>query len=349
MTGKQQYLKIISNISEAFGTTQDMNALLKLIVESAVQTMKGKAACLFLADETKESFYRPAAQVGLSEHYLHAQASSSEKIAPMLRKDGFIYYRDAAADPRLENRSAKKAEGIGSILVVPAIIKGDLLGVLVLYTAKIREFSEDEIAFLRILAEHGGLAIENARLVDNLRRNTKMFSDLAANITSSLDIKIILQILTEDVSKALDIKASSIRLLNDERNMLQMVASYGLSEKYIDKMVVSAERSITDALNGKPVMIVDVAADKTVRRKKEKQEEGIVSLLSLPIKAKDEVIGILRLYSGTRREFTDDEIKLVTALANLGGLAIQNAGLYLMLQSDLKQMKEEAWTYKCWF
>jgi GAF domain-containing protein len=348
MTGKQEYFKIISKISEAFGTTKDMNALLNLIVESAVKTMKGKGACLFLADELKE-FYRPVAQVGLSENYLHAQERQSEKIAPMLIKEGYIYYRDAALDPRLENRNVKKAEGIGSILVVPAIIKEDLIGVLALYTAKIRDFSQDEIDFLKILAEQGGLAIENARLVDNLRHNTKMFSDLAANIASSLDIKIILQTLTEEICKALNIKAASIRLLNDERNMLQMVAHYGLSEKYIEKMVVSAERSITDALNGKPVMIVDVAADKTVRRKKEKQEEGIISLLSLPIKAKDEVIGILRLYSGVRREFTPDEVMLVTALANLGGLAIQNAGLYLMLQSDLKQMKEETWTYKCWF
>jgi len=348
MTAKPQYFKTISKISEAFGTTKDMHVLLNLIVESAVQTMKGKAACLFLTDELKE-LYRPVAQAGLSEHYLHAREAHSEKIAPTLMKEGFIYYRDAATDPRLENREGKQAEGIGSILVVPALIEGDLIGVLTLYTAQIRDFSPEEIDFLKILAEQGGLAIENARLVDNLRRNTRMFSDLAANIAASLDIKVILQTLTEDVCKALDIKAASIRLLNDKRNLLQMVAHYGLSEHYIGKMVVSAEKSITDALNGTPVMIVDVAADKTVRRKKEKMEEGIVSLLSLPIKAKDEVIGILRLYSGTRREFSTDEIMLVTAVANLGGLAIQNASLYLMLQSDLKEMKEESWTYKCWF
>ncbi len=348
MTGKPQYFKIISKISQSFEITKDMDALLHLIVDTVVKTMKGKAASLFLADERKET-YRPVAQVGLSEHYIHTEERRAERIARALMKDGYLYYRDAATDPRLENRDLKKAEGIGSILAVPVVIKGDLLGVLALYTAKIRDFSPDDIEFLKVLAEQGGLAIENARLVDSLRRNTKMFSDLAANIASSLDIKIILQTLTEDICKALDIKASSIRLLNDERTTLQMVAHYGLSEKYIDNMVVSAEKSITDALNGTPVMIVDVAADKTVRRKKEKQEEGIVSLLSLPIKAKDEVIGILRLYSGSRREFSEDEIMLVTALANLGGLAIQNAGLYLMLQSDLKEMKEASWTYKCWF
>ena len=348
MAEAYQYFKIIRTISEASRTTKDMNALLNLIVESAVQALNGKAACLFLADEMKE-IYRPVAQVGLSDHYLHAQEKESKEVAAQLLKDGYLYYRDAKKDPRLEHRDKKKAEGIGSILVVPSIVRGALMGVLNLYTSDIREFSQDAIDFLRILAESSGLAIENARLLDSLRRNTQMFSQLAASIASSLDVKIILQTLTEEISKALDIKAASIRLLNDERTTLQMVAHYGLSKKYVGTMVVSAEKSITDALNGKPVMIVDVAKDKTVRRKKEKQEEGIASLLSIPIKAREEVIGILRLYSGTRRAFTDDEVLLVTALANLGGLAIRNAGLYLMLQSDLKEMKEESWTHKCWF
>lgn len=348
MAEAYQYFTIIRKISEASRTTRDMNTLLNLIVESAVQALDGKAACLFLADELKE-FYRPVAQVGLSAHYLHAQEKESKKIATYLIKEGHVYYRDATTDPRLEHHDRKKAEGIGSILVVPAIVHGELMGVLTLYTAEIREFSKDAIDFLRILAESSGLAIENARLLNSLRQNTQMFSQLAASIASSLEVKTILQTLTEEICKTLDIKAASIRLLNDERTTLQMVAHYGLSEKYVGTMVVSSEKSITDALNGKPVMIVDVAADKTVRRKKEKQEEGIASLLSVPIKTREEVIGILRLYSGTRRAFTEDEILLVTALANLGGLAIQNAGLYLMLQSDLKEMKEASWTYKCWF
>ncbi len=149
-------------------------------------------------------------QVGLSDSYLHAQASQSEQIAPILLKEGFIYYRDASKDPRQENRDIKKAEGIGSILVVPAIIKNELIGVLALYTSKIREFAPEEVDFLRVLAGQGAIAIENARLVDTLRKNTKIFSDLAASIASSLDVKTILQTLTEEVCTTLNIKASSI-------------------------------------------------------------------------------------------------------------------------------------------
>ncbi|HON99863.1 MAG TPA: GAF domain-containing protein, partial [Syntrophales bacterium] len=147
----------------------------------------------------------------------------------------------------------------------------------------------------------------------------------------------------------LDVKGATIRLLNDDRTVLQLAASYGLSERYLNKGPVYAEKSIAEALNGKPVVIADASQDEGVQYREEKKEEGIASILCVPIKAKEEVIGVLRLYSATRRKFTEDDVLLVTALANLGGLAIQNASLYLMLQADLKDMKEAAWTYKSWF
>jgi GAF domain-containing protein len=78
-----------------------------------------------------------------------------------------------------------------------------------------------------------------------------------------------------------------------------------------------------------------------VQYRKEVKEEGIVSILSVPIKTKEKVIGVLRLYSGTPRQYTKDEIMQVTALAYLGGLAIQNASLYLMCQSDMENLKDK--------
>ncbi len=75
-----------------------------------------------------------------------------------------MYFRDAATDKRLMNHKAKKEEGIGSIISVPIVDKGKMLGILSLYTKEIREFTKDEIDFLSILAEQGGFAIENANL-----------------------------------------------------------------------------------------------------------------------------------------------------------------------------------------
>ncbi len=70
---------------------------------------------------------------------------------------------------------------------------------------------------------------------------------------------------------------------------------------------------------------------------------------AVPIKTKEKVIGALRLYTKVQRHFTHEEIKLVTALAYLGGLAIQNASLYLMSQTDMKDLQEELWSHRYWF
>lgn len=351
MTTKTDYFQSLSKLSREFGTTKDQDKLLNLIVNSAVKTMKAKAAVLFLMDEESESKEKnlAVAQVGLSDKYMHAGPGHAGKVAPQLLKDGYLYCHDATTDPRLINHEMKKAEGIGSILTVPVLVKGRMLGILSLYTSDMRKFTKDEIEFLSILAEQGGIAIENAQLFKKLRDNAQIFLKLAASISSSLDVKTVLQTLTEDIAKSLDVKAASVRLLDDDKRTLKLVASFGLSEKYLSKGPISAEKSIALALKGKPVVVKNAFSDDGVQYKKEKQEEGIVSILCVPIKSKDDVIGVLRLYCDRHREFTEDEIILVTALAYQGGLAIQNACLYLMVQDDIKDLKADIWSHKSWF
>ena len=139
-------------------------------------------------------------------------------------------------------------------------------------------------------------------------------------------------------------------MLDEKGENLELVATCCLSEKYLNKGPVSAKRSIAQALlSQKPVIIQDAATDKRVQYRKMNREEGIATILSVPIKTKEKVIGVLRLYCGTPRQFSEDEIMLVTTLAYLGGLAIQNASLYLMCQADMETLKDELWSHRSWF
>lgn len=348
MEEKTNYFKAMRKISRAFGTTLDRDELLALVIQSAIDTMDGKGASLFLIDEESNEFVRVASQ-GLSEDYLRSGLTQPQKLTSILLEDGFLSAHDPSTDPRLEHHEIKKDEGIASILVVPVMVKGELIGGLSLFTESPREFSHDEIDFLTSLAEQGGMAIDQARLFDQLRENTRMILDLAAGINSSLDLKKIFHILSADIAEVMKVKASSILLIDKEKQTLELVSSYGLSEKYLDRGPLSVEKSITETLEGNPVLVEDATTDRRVQYKKEKQEEGIVSILSLPIKTKEEVIGVLRLYTGARREFIEGEIMLLIALAHLGGLAIQNASLYEMLKEDMDDLKEELWSHRSWF
>jgi GAF domain-containing protein len=351
MSTKEDFFHSLSKLSRELGSTQDREKMLHLIVSTAVKTLKAKAAVIFLMDKELESSIRnvSVAQVGLSQKYMHAGREHAVKISPQLLKDGYMYFHDATTDKRLMNLAAKKAEGIGSILSVPVMDKGRMLGILSLYTKEIQKFTRDEIDFLSILAEQGGSAIENAHLIKKLRDNSQIFLKLAASISSSLDVKAILQALTEDLVKSLDLRAASVRLLDEDKRTLKLVASFGLSEKYLNKGPILADKNIARALEGKTIAIKNVFQDKGIQYKKEKMAEGIVSMLYIPIKSQNNVIGVLNLYTGKERDFMEDEIMLVTALAYQGGLAINNACTYLMVKDDIKDLQENIWSHKSWF
>ena len=107
MTKKNDFFKTFCKVSKAFGTTLGKKELLGLIVQSAIETMDGKAACLFLADEEKDVFV-PVARQGLSDNYLHSSPMQARKIVDDILKGGYLSFYDATTDPRLENHEAKR-------------------------------------------------------------------------------------------------------------------------------------------------------------------------------------------------------------------------------------------------
>jgi transcriptional regulator with GAF, ATPase, and Fis domain len=144
-------------------------------------------------------------------------------------------------------------------------------------------------------------------------------------------------------------KGVNIRLLNKDSGTLDMVASYGFSEDFLNKGPVHKDKSVTRALDGDTVVIRDAATDERVEYREAMKKEGIKSMLVVPVQSGDEVIGVMRLCSAEEREFSEDMILLVEALAHQGGIAIQNASLYLSLQEDKKSLEQDIWSHRSWF
>lgn len=195
----------------------------------------------------------------------------------------------------------------------------------------------------------GGIAVQHAELLEQLRRKTMLFLDLISHINFSLDIKQILGNLTKDICRALEMKCAAIRLLDKDTGDLKLVASYGLSEQFLNKGPVSSTKSSIQAIKGKTVLIKDATKDRRIQYKKAMKAEGIVSMIIAPVKPRNEVIGVMRLYSNNEGDFPEDEITLINALAHMGGLAIENASCYLTLQEDMKDLKEDLWSHRSWF
>lgn len=165
--------------------------------------------------------------------------------------------------------------------------------------------------------------------------------EVAALVNSARSPESVLSSLVEKVTKTLEAKGCSIMLLTPDRKRLLHTVAYGLSDWYVRKGALLADKSISETLEGNAVVIPDAATDERIQYRAEKKREGIVSILSVPMLLRDEVIGVVRVYTSEEQHFTRDDIYFVSAVANLGASALENAELYDSIQKDYQTIMEE--------
>lgn len=155
----------------------------------------------------------------------------------------------------------------------------------------------------------------------------KILYDIAQKLNSKLEPQEVLRTIVESIRDAADAKGCSLMLLTPDRQELIHSVACGLSDWYVRKGPVKVDAAIAQALEAKPVAILDATTDRRVQYKEQAKKEGVVSLLSLPLKRRGQVIGIVRVYTAKPRQFPDNEIDFFSALANLGAVALERAEL----------------------
>lgn len=339
---KKIYLESYQNICKAISTSLSLEEVLKLIVTNVVKVMNVKASLLRLLNKEKNQL-ELAAYHGLSQSYANKgpveyDASIDDALAG---KSVSIY--DITADKDARYRKEAEREGIRSILSIPLRFQKEVIGVLRMYTSEPVEYSEEDLKFVTAIAEQAAIAIVNARMVEKMvskeREYLNVFQEITRAVSSTLDLQTVLNLIVSKIPEVLNLKAATIRLLDETGKKLRLVASHGLTEKYLNRGPVDTEENILEALNEKPVAIYDAATDSRIRYQKESEEEGIKSILTLPIIARGNVIGVLRLLTGWPRHFTAEEIGFASSLAEQCGTAIQNARMYEQQYREIRYLK----------
>jgi len=160
--------------------------------------------------------------------------------------------------------------------------------------------------------------------------------EVAMMVNASLDMTKVLDDIVTSVVKTMGVKASSIRLLDSHRKRLMMSAAAGLSDNYIKKGPVNVDESGLDqkALKGEIIFISDAQTSPDFQYQDWAKKEGFSSVMVVPLKARSESIGVLRVYSEGQREFSDEEKLFLKAVANISALALDNARLHQALKAD---------------
>ena len=165
--------------------------------------------------------------------------------------------------------------------------------------------------------------------------------EVAAAINSARAPDKVLNSIVENVTKAMNAKGCSLMLLTPDKKHLLHTTAHGLSDRYIKKGPVSADKSIAEALEGKPVAILDATEDERAQYREQAKKEGIASILSVPMMLRDEIIGVIRVYMAEPYHFTMDDMFFVGAVANLGAIALENSRLYDAVQKDYDAFRQD--------
>jgi GAF domain-containing protein len=170
-------------------------------------------------------------------------------------------------------------------------------------------------------------------------KKTDFFTALyhvARVVNASLDLSQVLQEVVRSATETMQVKASSLRLLDPRKKKLVLAATQGLTAGYIRKGPVLVEKSGLDrkALKGQTIWLPDAQIDKNFQYGQRAKEEGIKSVLVVPLGVGKKIIGVIRVYTDKVREFTGQEIQFLEAVANLSAIAIENARLHENLKTE---------------
>ena len=168
---------------------------------------------------------------------------------------------------------------------------------------------------------------------------------VAHDLASTLEPSAVLARLARSAAEALRVKACTLRLLEPDGETLTASASYGLSEGYLRTGSVDVAHSPVDreALTGKSVALVDVRTDPRFQYPDQAAQEGLVSLLCVPLLAHGRAIGVLRVYTNSERIFYEEEVEFLHAIASLGAISVENARLVQRLEQDLDATMDVLW------
>ncbi|MBT4432422.1 MAG: response regulator, partial [Nitrospinaceae bacterium] len=234
-------------------------------------------------------------------------------------------------------------EGYASIALLPIREAGETMGLLSFYYDTKQNFDIDDQALARTFSEYAGTALRNALSLHRAQRETQRLQVLEAlnrQITQSLDMDKVLDNIARSAAELLDASYSRIHLLSEDEALLNIRAGFG----DFDTSPLNESKPTDWGLRGvafqtgEPLFIPDVKKDDRWMEKRWAQEQEIFGFIAVPIFIENKVIGTITLMGKENAHITKKDIPLIESLANLGGIAIQNARLFEDLTSHTEKL-----------
>jgi signal transduction protein with GAF and PtsI domain len=165
----------------------------------------------------------------------------------------------------------------------------------------------------------------------SLIEKLEALSKISKAISSELYLEDILSLIVVVTAEVMKSKICSLWLLDESDKTLKIRATQAMSEEYLKERSLHLGEGVVGyvASENKPMMIYNVLKDPRYKEKDLARQEGLVSMLSVPMTVKDKVIGVINCYTSIPHRFTKSEVEVLTTVANQAAIAIENAGLIM--------------------
>lgn len=169
--------------------------------------------------------------------------------------------------------------------------------------------------------------------------NYQTLGEITDIISSARDMIEVAPRVVETLSRTMGLKGAALLLLNKKTGELENGASFGLSQRYLDKGPISSAKSIADSLRDGPVAIHNVEEDPRLQYPREAVIEGIKSILSVPIILRGKPLGVIRLYTEEEWEFHNQDLVFAQAVASIIALVLDNMRMTHAYKTSIDALK----------